>query len=230
MKNVPEIRFQEFSAPWEQQQLSQVTVNLDVKRIPIAKSKRIPGTTPYYGANGIQDYVQGFTHQGKFILIAEDGARDVNDYPIQLVSYRIWVNNHTHVLAPKETVDWWFIGMSLHKVNMRPYLTGTGRVKLTKADLQRITITMPTRAEQTKIGAFFQTFTQLITVKQRKLAKLRQLKKALQRHLFPAPGQLTPGFRFANFADNWQQRKHHFSCKNLKVTKKHQNHNLVLSS
>ncbi|USS93106.1 restriction endonuclease subunit S [Fructilactobacillus ixorae] len=35
---------------------------------------------------------------------------------------------------------------------------------------------------------------------------MRQLKKALQRHLFPAPGQLTPGFRFANFADNWQQQ------------------------
>ena len=62
---------------------------------------RVAGTTPYYGANGIQDYVDGYTHDGEFILVAEDGANDLKNYPVKCVKGRIWVNNHAHVLQGK---------------------------------------------------------------------------------------------------------------------------------
>ena len=41
-------------------------------RKAVNSMSRIPGKTPYYGANNIQDYVEGYTHDGVYILIAED--------------------------------------------------------------------------------------------------------------------------------------------------------------
>ncbi len=70
----------------------------------MAANLRIPGTTPYYGANGIQDYVDGYTHEGEFILVAEDGANDLKNYPIKCVKGSIWVNNHAHVLQSKNEI------------------------------------------------------------------------------------------------------------------------------
>ena len=55
---------------WEQRKVSDIANRYDNLRIPVAANLRIPGMTPYYGANGIQDYVDGFTHEGEFVLVA----------------------------------------------------------------------------------------------------------------------------------------------------------------
>ena len=41
-------------------------------RKPVKASLQISGNIPYYGANNIQDFVDGYTHNGNFVLIAED--------------------------------------------------------------------------------------------------------------------------------------------------------------
>ena len=80
---VPELRFAGFADDWEERKLSDIVDRFDNLRVPITASDRKPGDTPYYGANGIQDYVEGFTHNGEFILVAEDGANDLKNYPVQ---------------------------------------------------------------------------------------------------------------------------------------------------
>lgn len=87
-----------FLHSWEQRKLGDVANRFDNLRIPVASNLRVSGLTPYYGANGIQDYVEGYTHDGEFVLIAEDGANDLKNYPVYYVNGRIWVNNHAHVL------------------------------------------------------------------------------------------------------------------------------------
>lgn len=47
---------------------------LDNERKPVTKSARIAGEYPYYGANGIQDYVNNYIFEGKFVLVGEDGS------------------------------------------------------------------------------------------------------------------------------------------------------------
>lgn len=74
-----------FLYSWEQRELGELVTRYDNLRVPVAASERVPGTTPYYGANGIQDYVKGYTHVGEFILVAEDGANDLKNYPVQYV-------------------------------------------------------------------------------------------------------------------------------------------------
>lgn len=94
-------KFRYIKNAWEQRKVREVTDRYDNLRIPVAASLRVAGTTPYYGANGIQDYVDGYTHDGEFILVAEDGANDLKNYPVKCVKGRIWVNNHAHVLQGK---------------------------------------------------------------------------------------------------------------------------------
>ena len=109
----PKRRFKGFTDAWEQRKLSEVTTCFDNLRVPVTASDRVPGKIPYYGANGIQDYVSGHTHSGEFVLIAEDGANDLNDYPIQYVNGAIWVNNHAHVIAGyKEKLENKFLSYS----------------------------------------------------------------------------------------------------------------------
>ena len=100
-EKIPRIRFSGFTDDWEQRKLGDVVNVLDNLRIPIAASQRLEGVTPYYGANGIQGYIDGFTHDGEFVLVAEDGANDLINYPVQYVSGKVWINNHAHF--PLET-------------------------------------------------------------------------------------------------------------------------------
>lgn len=83
--------------------LGEVVEILDSKRKPISKSQRISGKYPYYGANGIQDYVNDFIFDGTFILLGEDGSV-INEDGSPVLNWatgKIWVNNHAHILAEK---------------------------------------------------------------------------------------------------------------------------------
>ena len=193
---------------WEQRKLSEVTTCFDNLRVPVTASDRVPGKIPYYGANGIQDYVSGYTHSGEFVLIAEDGANDLNDYPIQYVNGAIWVNNHAHVIAGyKEKLENKFLSYSLKTVKMSTFIVGGGRSKLNLKALLEISISMPNYDEQCCIGKFIETIDKTITLHQRKLEKLKLTKKALLQKLFPQNGSKFPELRFKGFTAAWEQCK-----------------------
>lgn len=112
-------------------------------RQPVKASSRIPGKIPYYGANNIQDYVDGYTHDGTFVLIAEDGSASLKNYSIQWAAGKFWANNHVHVLRGIGTLNSRFLYYCLHTVNFIPFLSGGSRAKLTKAKLIEIPIPIP---------------------------------------------------------------------------------------
>ncbi|MFG5571124.1 restriction endonuclease subunit S, partial [Enterococcus faecalis] len=60
-ERVPKLRFADFEEEWELRKLEDLANKYNNLRIPITASKRIYGNTPYYGANGIQDFVEGYT-------------------------------------------------------------------------------------------------------------------------------------------------------------------------
>jgi len=144
-----------------------VSNRFDNLRIPVAANLRIPGTTPYYGANGIQDYVEGFTHEGEFVLVAEDGANDLKNYPVKCVNGRIWVNNHAHVLQSKpEMADNKFLAYSISQADIESLLVGGGRAKLNAEVMMGIELLLPNVQEQVAIGNFLTGIDNLITLHQ----------------------------------------------------------------
>lgn len=204
----PQLRFKGFTDPWEDRKLSDIADRFDNLRVPITASDRKPGDTPYYGANGIQDYVEGFTHNGEFILVAEDGANDLKNYPVQYVNGKVWVNNHAHVLQGKKTItDNKFLMNAIKNFNIEPFLVGGGRAKLNADVMMKLNILLPTFVEQEKIGSLFSLLDKTIALHQRKLAKLKELKQGYLQKLFPENGSKFPQLRFAGFADAWEKRK-----------------------
>ncbi|MCX2455673.1 restriction endonuclease subunit S [Lacticaseibacillus nasuensis] len=204
---VPELRFKGFTDAWEDRKLSDIADRFDNLRVPITASDRKPGDTPYYGANGIQDYVEGFTHNGEFILVAEDGANDLKNYPVQYVNGKVWVNNHAHVLQGKKTItDNKFLMNAIKNFNIEPFLVGGGRAKLNADVMMKLNILLPTFAEQEKIGSFFKQLDATIALHQRKLEKLQEQKKGYLQKLFPKNGSNFPQLRFKGFTDPWEKR------------------------
>lgn len=183
--NIPEIRFSGFTDAWKQRKLGEVVIRLDNLRIPITESNRVSGPTPYYGANGIQDYVEGYTHDGEYILIAEDGANDTNDYPIFRVHGKIWVNNHAHVLQTIDDIaDNDYVAYALKSINIGPYLVGGSRSKLNADSLMKLEIKLPKLSEQIKVGQIFVKIDYQIKNYKQKLKNLKTIKKSLLNKLF----------------------------------------------
>ena len=174
----------------------------------MAANLRVSGTTPYYGANGIQDYVEGYTHEGEFVLVAEDGANDLKNYPVKCVNGRIWVNNHAHVLQGKAKIaDNQFLAYSINQADIESLLVGGSRAKLNAETLMDIELTLPSLPEQQEIGTYLKHLDNLITLHQRKLDKLHNTKKACLEKMFPKNGSNVPEIRFAGFTEAWEQRK-----------------------
>ena len=182
---IPELRFKGFEGDWNEKRLNSITKRLDNYRKPITANKRLSGQTPYYGANGIQDYVKGYTHEGEFVLIAEDGANDVRNYPVRFVKGYIWVNNHAHVLQAKASIsNNLFLSYSLKNKNLLPYLVGSGRMKLNADVLMNLLLKIPDLNEQQKIGNLLSKVDQLIELENKKLQNFQQVKKCLLQNMF----------------------------------------------
>lgn len=143
-----------FNEPWKEETVDNICIRFDNLRIPVAETLRKKGNIPYYGANGIQDYVDGFTHDGEYILLAEDGANNLRDYPIRYVKGKIWVNNHAHVLQGKPNkADTRYLSYGLKTIDFESNIVGNGRAKLNAKTLMDLHVIIPsTTAEQIAIA------------------------------------------------------------------------------
>ena len=141
--------------------LDEVANIVNNARKPVKSSLRVSGNIPYYGANNIQDYVEGYTHDGEFVLIAEDGSASLENYSIQWAVGKFWANNHVHVVNGKEKLNNRFLYHYLTNMNFIPFLAGKERAKLTKAKLQQIPIPIPPLSVQTEIVKILDALTAL---------------------------------------------------------------------
>ena len=148
--------------------MEEISIRFDNLRVPVSANEREKGTTPYYGANGIQDYVKGFTHNGEYVLIAEDGANDLKNYPVKYVNGLFWANNHVHVVQGKEGIcDNKYLKYCFTKTNIESLLVGGGRAKLNANIMMGIDLTVPSFNEQVELGRLFYEIDNLITLHQR---------------------------------------------------------------
>ncbi|NRD34681.1 restriction endonuclease subunit S [Shewanella sp. DC2-4] len=184
-ETIPKIRFKDLNGEWAYTPLSKIADKYDNLRIPVTAKDRISGNTPYYGANGIQGYIEGYTHDGEYVLLAEDGANDLKNYPIQYVNGKVWVNNHAHVLKAKERYSNLFIKYALVSIDFEPFLVGGGRSKLNASVMMDLEIAFTENIEeQAAIGNYFQKLDTLINQHQQQITKLNNIKQACLSKMF----------------------------------------------
>ena len=133
--------------------LADVCEILDNKRIPITASDRKTGIYPYYGANGVQDYVDGYIFDEDLVLLAEDGGNfGSKDKPIAYrVSGKCWVNNHAHVLRPLKNIDVDYLCYSLMFYDVNKLVNGATRKKLNKSEMLKMEVPLLELEEQRQI-------------------------------------------------------------------------------
>ena len=104
-----------------------------------------------------------------------------------------------------------FIFQMLGKMNIdgywTKYSTGSTFESINSNDIKDAQIILPKEDEQTKLGIFLQRLDGLITLHQRKLEQLEQLKNTLLSKMFPKSGTNIPEIRFSGFTDAWKQRQ-----------------------
>jgi type I restriction enzyme S subunit len=168
---------------WRWVRLEEVCEIWDSLRKPVKKKYRHPGNVPYCGANGVIDYVDGFTHFGEFVLLAEDGGfYGPGEFSAYMMKGRFWANNHVHILRGKpdqllnHLLYHWLVTCDL-----RPFLTGATRPKLTQGAMRSILIPLPPLAEQRRIVAHLEAVQErLKALKEAQAATEAELKRLEQ--------------------------------------------------
>jgi type I restriction enzyme, S subunit len=137
---------------WGKFKLGECADLLDSQRVPISQNNRatMRGDIPYYGANGIIDYINDFIFDEEIVLVGEDGDHFLkykNWEQSFLVSGKSWVNNHAHVFKAKAgiTTNEWLYRFLQHR-DISPYLQDSAsmtRKKLTQSNLLFIPVQMP---------------------------------------------------------------------------------------
>lgn len=186
---------------WEVKSVSEICKILDSERVPLNSQERAirQGIYPYYGANGVQDYIDDFIFEGEAILLAEDGGNfeQYAQKPIAyLVSGKYWVNNHAHILKVKQPNITRFIFYSFEHKDILQFINGGTRSKLNQLELRKITINIPSLSEQKKIAEILTAVDKVIEKTAAQISKLRDLKKAMMFEL------LTKGIGHTEFKDS----------------------------
>ena len=140
------------------------------------------GSIPYWGANGVVDFVDREIFDEELVLLGEDGAPfDVAHRDVAfLVNEPVWVNNHIHVLRPSKNVSAAFLTYALNATNWMPYVTGSTRLKLTQERMMQAPMPEWSLSSQRKIADFLDRETERIDAlidKKRRLIDLLEEKR-----------------------------------------------------
>ena len=166
----------------------EVTINFDKKRIPLSSAQREKrqGTFRYYGAQGVIDHVDDYIYDGTYLLIAEDGEnlKSKKQNIAQVVDGQFWVNNHAHIVQGNEQCDTRFLCYLINSMDLSGYVTGSAQPKLSQANLNAVTLSLPTLAEQKRIVEYLYMLDQKIDVNRQINDNLQQQAMSLYAEMF----------------------------------------------
>ena len=125
------------------------------------------GPYPYYGATGIIDYVNNYIFDGKYLLLAEDGANIIDrTAPITyLTNGKFWLNNHAHIMNSTKS-NLVFLKATLDRKNYIKFNTGTAQPKLNAKIVANLKLNLPVLAEQDKISKVISRIEIMIALQQ----------------------------------------------------------------
>ena len=188
---------------WKTVRLGDVCEILDSKRVPITAHERKNGSYPYYGANGIQDYVADYIFDDELVLLAEDGGNfGSKEKPIAYrVSGKCWVNNHAHVLKPKECLDVDYLCDSIKFYDVSTIVNGATRQKLTQSAMVEMKIFLPPLETQKQIAKQLNKCTTLLAKHKQMLETYDTLIKSRFIEMFGDPDQNPLNWEISNLGN-----------------------------
>ena len=235
IKNVPEIRFKgcydkdgnwvAFTHPWEQRKA--VDIADYSKGNGYSKSDLTENGTPIilYGRLYTKyqfaiDEVDTFAtpkdgsiySQGNEVIIPASGETAEDIARASAVEKSgILLGGDLNILRPFNFINPLFLALTISNGEPQKELAkkaqGKSVVHIHNSDIQEVTVSFPTRAEQDRIVAVFRSLDNLITLHQRKADTYKKLKKCMLQKMFPKDGEIVPERRFPKFTEPWKKHK-----------------------
>ncbi|MBC1780102.1 restriction endonuclease subunit S [Listeria booriae] len=222
-RNVPALRFNGFSDAWEQRKLGELA-DIVGGGTPATNNKEYwNGDIDWYSPSeiGKQRYISESRKKITKLGLQKSSAKLLPVGTILFTS-RAGIGNTAilmnqgatnqgfqSIIPNKEKLDSYFIYSRTDDLKKYGEMTGVGStfLEVSGKQMTNMPILTPTLAEQQIIGAFFQHLDNTIALHQRKLDTLKQMKKGFLQQLFPENGEKLPRVRFADFEEEWEQRK-----------------------
>ncbi|EGO2822793.1 restriction endonuclease subunit S [Enterococcus faecalis] len=200
MKKAPRLRFRGFQEDWELCKLKEI---VDVRSGRDYKHLG-SGNIPVYGTGGYMLSVsEALSYDEDAIGIGRKGTIN-NPY---ILKAPFWTVDTLFYAIPKNNFDLNFIYSIFRKINWKSKDESTGVPSLSKTTINAVTVYIPSGSEQQRIGEFFKQIDNTITLHQRKLDQLKELKKAYLQLMFASTNTKNdklPKLRFTGFKGYWE--------------------------
>ena len=223
-RKAPRIRFKGYTDDWEQRKLGEIADIIGGSTPSTAISEYWDGDIDWYAPAEITDQIFVNSSQKK---ITTEGLNNSSAkmLPVGTVLFTSRAGiGKTAILTKEGCTNQGFQSIIPHKDELDSYFifsltdelkrygetvgAGSTFVEVSGKQMANMTISIPaTMGEQRQIGTYFRSLDHLITLHQRKLEKLKIVKKAMLENCFPKNGEKVPRFRFSGFTGDWEQRK-----------------------
>ena len=177
----PEIRFEGFTDPWEQRKLGEVASEFQSGEFISATEITENGDYPVYGGNGLRGYANRYNHEGFYALIGRQGALCGN---VNCADGKAYFTEHAVAVQANQCNDTGFLVYLLSRMNLGQYSGQSAQPGLAVSTLKEVETLLPSKYEQYRIGSLLKDLDSLITLHQRKLELLRNIKKSLLDRMF----------------------------------------------
>lgn len=226
-KKVPTVRFKGFTNDWEQHKFSEDMVsfhtgtnltgkisntgekllkmgNMNFGSFDFEKIERLPKSVKIDKT----DYVK----YGDFLFNTRNTLELVGKGATWMSKNDSFVFNNNIARLNLKNINTFFFNYYYNSQYMGPKIhslaVGTTSVAaIYPRDLKQVNYYLPLIPEQNQLSKLFVKLDELITLQQRKLALLKQLKKGMLQKMFAEKNSKQPALRFKGFHDDWEQRK-----------------------
>ena len=137
----------------------------------VVKKNRVKGIYPFYGANGIIDYVNEFLFDGKFILTARTGSIG----SLHITNDKFWCSGDVHRLKINNFTTLKYVFYYLKTIDFQKYRTGVAHPKLSSSNLKSINILTPPLQVQKEIVDYCDNNNDLIKELEQEIERNRDL-------------------------------------------------------
>lgn len=178
-EKVPEIRFSGFTDDWEQRKLGDVVDSVDTGKSRFDKEGS-SGEYPILGSTSVIGYDDEYDYEGDFILTARVGA---NAGSLYRHAGKVKISDNTVFIQASQNIE--FLYQLLIQFDIKKLSFGTGQPLVKASELKSLELMMPTdMKEQMRIGVYFKNLDTLITLHQRELENLQNIKKFMLGKMF----------------------------------------------
>ena len=218
-RKTPKLRFKGFTDAWEQRKLGEFTISYSGGTPSVGIKEYYNGQIPFIRSAEINSEITE-------LFLTEEGLKNSSARLVDVgdILYALYgatsgevgrarlkgaVNQAILVIKPHKEYDSEFLTNWLRKSKesiVETYLQG-GQGNLSGTMVKELLVCSQSHTEQEEIGSFFYNLDNLITLHQRKLDRLKNIKKSMLDKMFPKDGEVVPEIRFKGFTDAWEQRK-----------------------